>query len=98
MAAFYVVAHSIVVVWALTDDNPLMRTDVVLGFVAGSVLLAPLIAFGFHRLSRLAFQFILASTMCAVAASIVAGGTDIPLAYLFIWPLPYVVAIFKPRQ
>jgi diguanylate cyclase (GGDEF)-like protein len=98
MGAFYVVAESTVVVWALTDHNPLMRTNVVLGLVAASVLLAPLIAYGFHRFSRTAFQVILAGTMCAVAAAIVAGGNDIPLAFLFIWPLPYVVAIFKRRQ
>src|SRR5689334_5428192 len=98
MGAFYLVAHSLVVVWALTENSPLMRTGVVLGFVAASLLLTPPIAFGFHRLSRGAFQVILCTTMVAVAAAIVAGGSDVPMAFLFLWPLPYVVAIFKRRQ
>src|SRR3954452_5156632 len=84
MAAFYLMADSLVVVWALTDPNPLMRSGIVVGLVGASMLLTPPIAFGFHRLSRTAFQIILAATMCAVAAAMVAGAEDIPIGFLFV--------------
>ena len=98
MGAFFLVALAIVLVWALTDPSPLMRTDLVLAFVGGTVLLVPPVAFGFFRLTRVTFQVILAATMLAVAAAIVAGGEDLPMALLFLWPLPYIVAIYTRRQ
>src|SRR6185312_15740745 len=98
MGAFFLVGLAIVVVWALTDPNPLMRTGLVLAFVGAALLLVPPVAFGFFRLTRTAFELVLAAVMVAVAAAIVAGGTDVPMAFLFLWPLPYIVAIWTRRQ
>ena len=98
MSVFYVVALALVVVWALVDDNRLKQQGLVLAFVGVSTVVVPVIGLGFRRLPRLAFQIAVAITMVMVAAAIVAGGEDEPVAFLFVWPLPYVVAIYKPRQ
>ena len=98
MGAFFLVGLGIVIVWALTDPNPLMRTSLVLAFVGATLLLVPPVAFGFFRLTRTAFELVLAAVMVSVAAAIVAGGSDVPMAFLFLWPLPYIVAIWTLRQ
>ena len=58
----------------------------------------PLLAFGFRRLPRLVFQIVLPLTTFAIAGAIVASGQITPIAFLLLWPVPYVVALYTPRQ
>ncbi len=98
MAAFYVAAMVLVAIWALVDGNPLLNRGVVMLVVGVSGVSVPAIGLGFRRLPRGAFLALGAGAAAAVGAVMVAGGQPFPVALLVLWPLPYVVAIYRPRQ
>ena len=98
MAAFYVAAMVLVAIWALVDDNPMLNRGVVMLLVGVSGVSVPAIGLGFRRLPRGAFLALGAGAAAAVGGVMVAGGEPFPVALLVLWPLPYVVAIYRRRQ
>jgi diguanylate cyclase (GGDEF)-like protein len=99
MAGFYLVANGLAFAWALASDDPHMLRGTVLVLIGISTALFPALMWGMFKLPRLAFQLIIAATSFLVAGAIYASGqADTPLAFLFLWGVPYTLAFFTPRQ
>ena len=99
MAGFFLVANGLAFAWALASDDPHMMRGTVLLLIGISTALFPALMWGMFRLPRLAFQPIIAATSFLVAGAIYASGqAETPLAFLFLWGVPYTLAFFTPRQ
>jgi diguanylate cyclase (GGDEF)-like protein len=99
MAGFFMVANGLALAWTLTNDGPYMRHGFVIVLVGISASLFPVLMWGQFRLPRLALQVVVAATTFLVAAAIYGSGdSQAPLAFLFLWAIPYTMAFFNARQ
>ena len=99
MAGFFLVANGLALAWTLTSDGPYMRTTFVVAMIGISVALFPVVMWGLFKLPRVAVQGVIAATTFLVAAAIWGSGdTQAPLAFLFLWAIPYTMAFFTARQ
>jgi diguanylate cyclase (GGDEF)-like protein len=99
MAGFFLVANGLALAWTLTSDGPYMRTTFVVAMIGISVALFPVVMWGLFKLPRVAVQTVIAATTFLVAAAIWGSGdTQAPLAFLFLWAIPYTMAFFTARQ
>jgi len=99
MAGFFMVANGLALAWTLTSDGAHMRRGFVIVMIAISTALLPAMMWGLFRLPRLAVQVVIAATTFLVAAAIYGSGdSQAPLAFLFLWAIPYTMAFFNARQ
>src|SRR5437763_885748 len=99
MAGFFMVANGLALAWTLTNDGPYMRHGFVIVLIGISASLFPVLMWGQFKLPRLALQVVVAATTVLVAAAIYGSGdSQAPLAFLFLWAIPYTMAFFNTRQ
>jgi diguanylate cyclase (GGDEF)-like protein len=99
MAAFFLVANGLALAWTLTNHNPHMRHGFVVAMIGIATALFPVVMWGLFRLPRLAVQTVVAATTLLAAAAIYGSGeTQAPLSFLFLWAIPYTMALSTTRQ
>jgi diguanylate cyclase (GGDEF)-like protein len=99
MAGFFMFANGLALAWTLTSGGPDMRRGFVIAMIAISTALFPVMMWGQFKLPRLAMQVVIAATTFLVAAAIYGSGdSHAPLAFLFLWAIPYTMAFFTARQ